>query len=593
MKKYRWVLTAVFAAFLVGTSGCGKKTETIPITTISQSTDDDDPEDNLAASGDSDEIPEYDVDLSKNLNSFQLAIWGDTYEIPESYADFTALGWVYSGDDTKEIQPESFSEGEIFEKDGNQITVDIANPDTTAKPVAECLIGGIHIDTSTAEGQNIYVGLPNGVTLQQSLMEDVESIYGAPKDRYEADTSVQFTYEYGLYQTITLGFDNETGILYSLDMQNFTTTAIWGDTYEIPESYADFTALGWVYSGDDTKEIQPESFSEGEIFEKDGNQITVDIANPDTTAKPVAECLIGGIHIDTSTAEGQNIYVGLPNGVTLQQSLMEDVESIYGAPKDRYEADTSVQFTYEYGLYQTITLGFDNETGILYSLDMQNFTTTADAEALDGVSDATTPEVEAYQAPEADSSEINDWTVRFDDVLYHLPVPVSELLDHDWTINTKESDTAVLNGKYGYVTLEKGGQKLYCTVHNYGAEATTVRNCFVTSLYGDLDTTKIPISITNGITLGTSESDFLAKAGDAKSEKTEKENSNLTLYTFYSDDEKLDYTEIGIDNDLKLVRSIKVVHNQPEAPEEEAKKTSAEDSSSVSDSQEPSETPAP
>lgn len=111
----------------------------------------------------------------------------------------------------------------------------------------------------------------------------------------------------------------------------------------------------------------------------------------------MAECLIGGIHIDTSTAEGQNIYVGLPNGVTLQQSLMEDVESIYGAPKDRYEADTSVQFTYEYGLYQTITLGFDNETGILYSLDMQNFTTTADAEALDGVSDATTPEVEAYQ----------------------------------------------------------------------------------------------------------------------------------------------------------------------------------------------------
>lgn len=294
MKKYRWVLTAVFAAFLVGTSGCGKKTETIPITTISQSTDDDDPEDNLAASGDSDEIPEYDVDLSKNLNSFQLAIWGDTYEIPESYADFTALGWVYSGDDTKEIQPESFSEGESFEKDGNQITVDIANPDTTAKPVAECLIGGIHIDTSTAEGQNIYVGLPNGVTLQQSLMEDAESIYGAPKDRYETDTSVQFTYEYGLYQTITLGFDNKTGILYSLDMQNFTTTA--------------------------------------------------------------------------------------------------------------------------------------------------------DAEALDGVSDATTPEVEAYQAPEADSSEINDWTVRFDDVLYHLPVPVSELLDHDWTVNMKESDTAVLNG---------------------------------------------------------------------------------------------------------------------------------------------------
>lgn len=96
-----------------------------------------------------------------------------------------------------------------------------------------------------------------------------------------------------------------------------------------------------------------------------------------------------------------------------------------------------------------------------------------------------------------------------------------------------------------------------------------MRNCFVTSLYGDLDTTKIPISITNGITLGTSRAIFWRRQG-CQIRKTEKEDSNLTLYTFYSDDEKLDYTEI-IDNDLKLVRSIKVVHNQPEAPEEEAK----------------------
>ena len=286
----------------------------------------------------------------------------------------------------------------------------------------------------------------------------------------------------------------------------------------------------------------------------------------------MAECLIGGIHIDTSTAEGQNIYVGLPNGVTLQQSLMEDAESIYGAPKDRYETDTSVQFTYEYGLYQTITLGFDNETGILYSLDMQNFTTTADAEALDGVSDATTPEVEAYQAPEADSSEINDWTVRFDDVLYHLPVPVSELLDHDWTVNTKESDTAVFKRENtANVTLEKGGQKLTAP---YIISARRRRSaqlfCYFAVRRSRYD----------------KDSDFNHKRHHARHfrerfsgegrgcqiRKTEKEDSNLTLYTFYSDDEKLDYTEIGIDNDLKLVRSIKVVHNQPEAPEEEAKK---------------------
>ena len=159
MKKYRWVLTAVFAAFLVGTSGCGKKTETIPITTISQSTDDDDPKDNLAASGDSDEIPEYDVDLSKNLNSFQLAIWGDTYEIPESYADFTALGWVYSGDDTKEIQPESFSEGESF--------VNFIPPEGDAEQVVGISQINIHrvaLDSEIA-------------TVQVDIIADIQTVY--------------------------------------------------------------------------------------------------------------------------------------------------------------------------------------------------------------------------------------------------------------------------------------------------------------------------------------------------------------------------------------------------------------------------------
>ena len=420
-------------ALVLGSVGCGKKTENIPITTISQSTEDDDPEDNLSSSL-SQDIPEYEVDLPEDLSSFTIAIWGDVYEIPEEYEDFTALGWEYTGSLSKEIAPESYSEGEVFEKDGTKMTVDLANPDTTAKSIEDCVIGGIHIDTSTAEGQAFSVTLPGGIVLQDALLDEVQTAYGQAKDQYRGDGIIRLTYEYGIYQKITLSF-------------------------------------------------------------------------------------------------------------------LEDTE-------------------------------------VLYGLDLQNMYTRAHKEQLENVSDEETPEAASYEAPEADGTRINDFIIRYDDVLYHLPVPVSAFLEHGWKINEKESDAAVLNGKYGYVTLEKGSQKLFCTVHNYGSDATTVRNCFATTLYGDLDTTKVPISVANGITLGISEDEFLKKAGDAKYEKEENEDSNVTFYTFYTDETKLDYTQVGIDNDLHLVRSIKAVHNQPDAPEEEngADEEAEEDAENITSS---------
>ena len=340
--------------------------------------------------------------------------------------------------------------------------------------------------------------------------------------------------------------------------------AIWGEIYSIPESYEHFTERGWEYQGDDTRQIKPESYSEEEIFEMDGNTVTVDLMNPDTTEKAVRECMIGGIHIDTNTASGQSIYVNLPGGIVMQESLAEDAEDAYGLPKDRYETESCLQLTYEFGLYQTVTLGFEPDTGTLVTLDIRNFRTKAGEEELENVSDAVTPEVEAYIPPEADSEAINDFIVRYDGVLYRLPVPVSQLTEHGWTINETESDRAVSNGKYGYVTLEKDGQKLYATVHNYGQEPTTVRNCFVTALIGDLDTTKVPIVIAGGITLGSTEETFLNAAGNEEYEKKENADNRMTYYTFYTDGKKLDYTQIGIDDALHLVRSIRVVHNQEE-----------------------------
>lgn len=51
-------------------------------------------------------------------------------------------------------------------------------------------------------------------------------------------------------------------------------------------------------------------------------------------------------------------------------------------------------------------------------------------------------------------------------------------------------------------------------------------------------------------------------AGEQKYEKTENEDKEYDVYTFYLGENKADYTQISLDQTLKIVREISVVHNQ-------------------------------
>ena len=84
----------------------------------------------------------------------------------------------------------------------------------------------------------------------------------------------------------------------------------------------------------------------------------------------------------------------------------------------------------------------------------------------------------------------------------------------------------------------------------------------MTTLYGDLDTTKIQITVAGGITLGMGEEEFLQKAAEQPYEKTEDVDNGYDIYTFYVSEGKLDYTQITVDQVLHIVRQIKVVHNK-------------------------------
>lgn len=340
------------------------------------------------------------------------------------------------------------------------------------------------------------------------------------------------------------------------------TIAIWGETYKIPMTYEEFTALGWVYKGDATTKLGAESYVENEKFEQEGNVLYADLMNPNTENSQISQCYIAGIHVDAAAAEGQGIYINLPGKIVFQKSTEEEVTAAYGSPIDRYEEGKSILLTYEYGMNSQVKFSFDEETKAMMGIDIRNFRNPEGEEELENVSDAVTPEVEAYHPPEFEGVLLQDFVIRYDGAYYRLPAPVSAFLDNGWELDKDGSDEAVKSGKYGYATLLKNEQKIYAVVYNYGTDATTIKNCFVTTLYGDLDTTKIQITVAGGITLGMGEEEFLQKAAEQPYEKTEDVDNGYDIYTFYVSEGKLDYTQITVDQVLHIVRQIKVVHNK-------------------------------
>lgn len=340
---------------------------------------------------------------------------------------------------------------------------------------------------------------------------------------------------------------------------------IWGEKYVLPMSWEQFEELGWSYRGNLDWELKPETYIEDEVFEQGGCQVRVDLINNSGETKKVNECSIGGITLDLNS--GTSMSVNLPSEIVGQQSLKDEVTAVYGAPNDTYEEDGMLYLTYEYGLYRKVMLGFRSEDEVLTLIDLENYRSFGANQPPDKISSEVPEEVTQYQPPEEPGNDFSEAIVRYADVLYRLPAPVQSFLDQKWEVLEEESDAWVGGGSYGYITLAKDGEKVYIVVYNYSEETMEVKNCFVTTLYGDLDTTKVPIEVAGGVRLGMSEAEFLEAAGEQKAEQSQEDGK--IIYTYYMSEDKKDYTEISVDSKLKLVRGIKVVHNRQELLEDE------------------------
>lgn len=357
--------------------------------------------------------------------------------------------------------------------------------------------------------------------------------------------------------------------------------ALNGEIYQLPIKLEDMKRAGWVYDGDDTKTIEPESFLESETLKKEGDVMTVDIVNLETEVQPIFRCYAGGLFLEYK--KGDSIKAELPGDIFLGQSVLDDVLKAYGNPTDQYEEDDKAFLTYEFGIYKKAEFTFDTHEEILQKVDWENY---REPETEEKISDEVPKAVADYQAPEALSEDIRDVTVEYAGALYRMPAPVSEFLKNGWSVKTEGSDVSVKAKKHGYITLEREGQSLYAVVMNYHEKAARIENCFVTSVHGDFENIKVPIRIYKGITLGMSK-DALDILMDG-TEFEQEEKDAFQRYVYYLDEEKRDSIEILVDVSLGLVREISVSYNPDSMLEGEVQEEAGENHEDAAKPDEPS-----
>ena len=342
-----------------------------------------------------------------------------------------------------------------------------------------------------------------------------------------------------------------------------------GEIYQFPMTYADFTAMGWIYKNDETAEIQPNSYSSAETFKKGDLEIYTYIYNLVINTLPIYESMIGGISMDQwQFDDAPETTLELPGGIFYGVSTIEDITAAYGTATDTYDGDLYTKLTYEYDSYQDVELYVSKETGVLNEVDLRNLTADkeSNAAAASEVSDEPTEEVLSYQAPEELGDDLQSFVVEYAGDLYQLPAPVSVFEENGWTIKEGASDSVVSGKSFGWVYMMKDNQEYHAIARNYNANATTIRNCFVTSVEGNVNGPNLPISVQKGITVGMSKADLTAALEGVNHECDAESSDYFEYYTIEGKDSSLNKVEILLKKDEGKVTGIEV-SNEPKTLE--------------------------
>ena len=313
------------------------------------------------------------------------------------------------------------------------------------------------------------------------------------------------------------------------------TLILDGETYTLPASFAKFAANGWTiqmvlgdgsssktaaldreFTGktyhlyDDGYRVLPSPFQgvTAAIVERGTHRIYMDFLGMMMDEDALRRGTVVNVWLfDSVILGGTGLF--FPGGITLGSPL-QDILTTYGEPTYRYDASDYLYLSYATGYEEQISFEIDEKTALVKTLSM---TKIYEYEAPPYTAGDMPAVVANYQAPSALGGLLDSHTLRYDGTLYQLPVPVCELVAHDWIFVSYEGNMIDANSDHLFFVMRKENQILRVTLHNYADTPQPAFYCFVTTIvYGE--GIRIPLELPGGLTEASSVEDFVEAYGE-------------------------------------------------------------------------------
>jgi hypothetical protein len=106
----------------------------------------------------------------------------------------------------------------------------------------------------------------------------------------------------------------------------------------------------------------------------------------------------------------------------------------------------------------------------------------------------------------------------------------------------------------------KNNQQLRVIAENYADSATTINNCFLTSIKASELTTNVPMTVQKGIKIGMSKKDLEKALSGVKYEKNDEDSTMFTYYEIVSPNSIMDCVTITLRNETSTIEGIDVAY---------------------------------
>ena len=333
-----------------------------------------------------------------------------------------------------------------------------------------------------------------------------------------------------------------------------------GQHYKLPCKYSEIKEAGWLLTDDETTELKPDSYGlTGAYLGDTNNYMGLSIINFSNDVKQLKDCYVGYISIDFSYDKNKDIDILLPQGITIG-STIDEVEKAYGKPTSDYEGEYYTKYTYEAQIYKNVEFQFDVEDKKLMKIEMRNLVdepSDVETESNSTTNDNEILEVD-YTAPTELGDDLLSFNVKYEGVLYNVPIPVTELQNNGWVIEKAPVDKIAAKSSQGGFKLRKDNNTLTTRLYNPHDKETSINNCLVTIIITDNYDSKFDLEMPKGITVGSTESDIISAYGETNLKKEESDN---IIYYSYKKGALKDVTFIMKKED-KVVYKIEV-KNEP------------------------------